>query len=198
MLALRALTRLVGVVLMVVIALAGLAVALYCLSRLVSLGAANPPRLLHLPTVRDRVGGFLADLAAPGPTAGIALGCGGGAIALGLLILVGMLAPRRSHVALVDRSASHGIMGARRRALRDLARALAAQADGLTSVKRARVALSRRGTRGRVTVIAAHTPATDPDQVQRAVRETLVPITDTFHLRPRVRVRVPNPAERVQ
>jgi hypothetical protein len=198
MLVLRALTRLAGTVLMIVIALAGLAIALYCLSRLVSLGAANPPRLLHLPTVRDRVGRFLADVAAPGPTAGLALGCGIGAVLLGLLMLIGVLQPRRRHVALVDHPGDGGIVGARRRALSDAARALADEADGLTAVKRAHVTLSRRGSRGRVTVVAARALAEDPDEVQRAVQATLSPITEPFHLRPRVRMQLGERGERVQ
>ena len=62
------------------LALFGLAVAMYCVDALVGLGSVRPDRLLHLPSVRDHVGHFLNQLAAPGSTAGLALLCGLGAM----------------------------------------------------------------------------------------------------------------------
>lgn len=197
MLLLRAVTRVVGILWTLVLALAGLAVGLYCLSRLVSLGAANPPRLLHLPAVRRHVGHFLDQLAAPGPTAGLALVCGLGAMAIGILLLVGLLGPRRTHLAILDGD-GEGRLAARPRAVRELARALAGQADGATQVRRPRVVLSRSGRRGRLIVRAARTPTGESAEVQRAVAERLTPLTESFHLRPRIHIAAGEAGERVE
>ena len=70
---LRTLARLIGFLWMLLLALFGLGVALYCFDGLVSLGSARPDRLLHLPSVRRHVGRFLNQVAAPGSTAGLAL-----------------------------------------------------------------------------------------------------------------------------
>lgn len=197
MLLLRALTRVVGILWTLVLALAGLAVALYCLSRLVNLGAANPPRLLHLPVVRRHVGHFLDQLAAPGPTAGLALVCGLGAMAIGLLLLLGLLGRRQTHLAMLEADGD-GRLGVRRRAVRELARVLAGQAEGATHVRRPRVVLSRGGQRGRLIIRATRTPSGEPAEVQRAVAERLTPLTEPFHLRPRIHVETGQAGERVQ
>jgi len=62
--ALRALTRLVGTLWMLALALLGLGLALYCFDGFISLGSARRDRLLGLPSVRRHVGHFLGQLAA--------------------------------------------------------------------------------------------------------------------------------------
>ena len=188
MLLLRALTRLVGVLWMLALALLGLGIALYCVDAVVSLGSARPDRLLGLASIRRHVEHFLDQLAAGGPTAGLALLCGLGAMLLGILLLVGALGSRKQRLAVLDQDTNNGILAARPRALRDMS----------TSVKRPKLALSRRGTRGRLKVTASRARTSDPREVEHGLKERLGPISEPFKLKPRVRVRVGERGERVQ
>ena len=190
--------RLVGVLWMLVLALFGLAVAMYCVDALVGLGSVRPDRLLHLPSVRDHVGRFLDQLAAPGSTAGLALLCGLGAMLLGVLLLIGVLGRRKQRLVILEQDGQTGAIAARRRPLGDMARALAEPAHGATSVKRPKLALSRRGTRGTLKVNATRTRTTDPRELQTAVEKAVEPITEPFGLKPRVRVRLGESGNRVQ
>jgi len=197
MLLLRALSRLVGTVLMLALALLGLGLALYCLDALISLGSIRPDRLLHLPAVRRHVGHFLDQLAAPGATAALALLCGLGTILLGVLLLAGTLRSSRQRLAVLD-TVNGGTLAARRRPLRAIARVLAARAEGATHVKRPRLVLSRRGTRGRLTLTATRAASSDRRAVQQAITDQLTPVSQPFHLRPRVRVQAGQRGDRVQ
>ena len=198
MLLLRALTRLVGVLWMLALALLGLGIALYCVDAVVSLGSARPDRLLGLASIRRHVEHFLDQLAAGGPTAGLALLCGLGAMLLGILLLVGALGSRKQRLAVLDQDTNNGILAARPRALRDMSRALAEQTPGATSVKRPKLALSRRGTRGRLKVTASRARTSDPREVEHGLKERIGPISEPFKLKPRVRVRVGERGERVR
>lgn len=197
MLLLRVLSRLMGALFMLFLALLGLGLALYCLDGLVGLGSARPDRVLDLPTVRDSVGHWLAQLAAPGSTAGLALLCGVLAMLLGVLLLVGTLRSSRQRLA-VMRAGYEGTVAARPRVLRAIARTLAQRADGATSVGRPRLALSRRGNGGRLRVTATQSPGSDRQAVERAIVETLEPVSEPFHLRPRVHVSVGERGARAQ
>jgi hypothetical protein len=198
MLLLRVLARLAGIALMLVLALAGLGVALFCLDGFIRLGSARPDRLLHLPVVRDHVGRFLHQVSAPGPTAGLALLCGVGALVLGLLLLIGLLAPRRQRLVFLEREGGEGTLAARPTALRQMAGALAASTPGATAVTRARL---RRGGRLRpiqLTVVASRSRTHDPGQVERGIDERLKPLKEPFGMRARVHVRAAEPGSRVQ
>ena len=195
---LRPLVRLVGVLWMLVLALFGLAVAMYCFDALISLGSARPDRLLHLPSVRGHVGRFLDQVAAPGSTAGLALLCGLGAMLLGILLLIGVVGRRRQRLAILEQQSQSGAIAARRRPLQDMACALAEPVRGATSVKRSKLALSRRGTRGKLKVIATRTSTTDARELEAAVQTAVEPITEPFHLNPRVRVRLGEAGSRAQ
>ena len=195
---LRPLARLIGFFWMLVLALFGLAVAMYCVDALVSLGSVRPDRLLHLPSVRDHVGHFLDQLAAPGSTAGLALLCGLGAMLLGVLLLVGVVGRRKQRLVILEQNAQTGWVAARSRPLRDMARALAEPVRGATSVKRPKLSLSRGGERGKLVFNATRTRTTDPRELQAAVEQAVEPITTPFHLDPRVRVRLGEPGNRVQ
>ncbi len=198
MVLLRASARLVGALLMLALALVGLGIALYCFDGFISLGSARPDRLLDLPSVRRHVGHFLNQIASPGPTAALALGCGVAAMLLGLLLLLGTLRPSKQRLAVLDRDSGAGTLAVQPRTLKEMGRALAGQAPGATSVKRPRLALSRRGTRGRLKVTASRARTSDPREVQRAVTDRLETISDPFGLRTRVRVRLGRAGERVQ
>jgi hypothetical protein len=195
---LRVLARMVGVILMIVLALFGLAVAMYCFDAVIGLGSARPDRLLHLPSVRDHVGRFLSQVAAPGPNAGLALLCGLGAIVLGILLLIGVLGRRRQRLVLLETDHETGALAARRRPLGDMARALAEPAEGATSIKRPKFALSRGGTRGTLKLNATRARSTDPQALTTAIQHAVEPITEPFGLRPRVRVRIGEAENRVQ
>lgn len=198
MLLLRAVARLVGMLLTLALALLGLGIAIYCFDGFISLGSARPDRLLGLPSVRRHVGHFLAQMAAPGGTAALALLCGLGAMLLGLLLLVGTLRSRRPRLVVLDRDTSHGTLAAKPRILGEMSQALAEQAPGATSVKRPKPRRSRRGTRGRLGVTASRARTSDRRDVERAIKDQLEPISGPFGLTARVRVRLGRAGERVQ
>jgi hypothetical protein len=197
MLLLRPLARVIGALLMVVLALICLGVALYCLDALVSLGSIRPDRLLHLASVRRHVGHFLAQIAAPGTTAGLALAGGVIAVLIGLVLLAGILRSSKERLVVLE-SGVDGSLAARPRTVRAMAQALAEQAAGAASINRPKLKSSRRGTRGRMTVTAASTPTADLDDVRAAVTEKLAPLSEPFHLRTRIRVHAGEHGERVQ
>lgn len=195
---LRVLTRLTGAVLMLALALVGLAVAMYCFDAVVGLGAARPDRLLDLPAVRRHVGRFLDRVAAPGSTAGLALLCGLGAMLLGIALLIGVLGRRKQRLAILEQDHQTGAIAAKPKPLRDMARALAEPTRGAASVKRPKLSLSRRGTRGKLTVDATRARSTDPSELKTAVEKAVEPITEPFGLKPRVRVRLGESGARTQ
>ncbi len=197
MLLLKALSRLVGMIWMLVLALVGLGVALYCLDGVISLGSVRPDRLLGLPGVRKHVGRFLEQVAARGTTAGLALLCGLGAMVIGLLLLRGLLGSRKQRLAVLEHDTDNGTLAARPGTLRDMARALAEQAPDASSVKRPKLSLSRRGRRGRLKVTASRPATSDPRELQNELKERLEPISEPFHLRSRITVRLGEPGARV-
>ncbi len=187
---LRPLARLIGALWMLVLALFGLAVAMYCFDAVVSLGSARPDRLLGLQGVRRHVGRFLDQVAAPGSTAGLALLCGLGAMLLGVLLLVGVAGRRKQRLVVLEHDRQTGAVAARTKPLREMAWTLAQQARGATSVKRPQLSLSRRGTRGRLTMNATRARTTEPQELKDAVVRAVEPISEPFNLKPRVRVRL--------
>lgn len=198
MVLMRALARLIGAVWMVVLALLGLGIALYCFDAVITLGPVRPDRLLDLPAVRRHVGRFLDQITAPGATAGLALLCGLGAMVLGVLLLLGTLRSRKQPLVVLEHDPNNGTLAARPHTLRAMARALAEQAPGATSVRKPKLASSRRGRRRRLTVTASRARTSDRRAVERALKERLEPISEPFRLKPRVRVRLGERGERVQ
>jgi hypothetical protein len=195
---LRPLARVIGVIWMLVLALFGLAVAMYCFDGLISLGSARPDRLLDLPSVGRHVGRFLNQLAAPGSTAGLALLCGLGAMLVGIVLLIGVVGRRSQRLVILEHDPQTGVIAARSRPLRDMARALAEPVRGATSVKRPKMSLSRGGARGKLVFDATRTRTTDPRELQVAVEQAVEPITQPFGLDSRVRVHLGESGNRVQ
>ena len=182
----RALVRVVTVLLLVLLAFAGLALAIFCIGT----GTSGPSLgglagMLNLDEVRDDVGGWLARLEAPGSVAVIALLCGLGAMLLGLFLLAGLLVPRRERLVTLT-SDARGTLAARRRALGQAAAALVEQTRGVTSA-RVRVR-PRRRTGGRLTVRAERVRPADPGELQGQALEKLRGLTDPFKLKARVEV----------
>jgi hypothetical protein len=153
--------------------------------------------VLGLPSVRERIGHFLDQVGAGGPTARLALLCGLAAMGLGILVLLGALRSTRRRMAIMD-TVDGGTLAARPRTLRSIAQALAQRADGATGVRRARIALSRSGTSGRLKINASRASTSDRREVENAIKAALEPISEPFRLQPRVRAYVGERGERVQ
>ena len=149
--------------------------------------------LLDLSALRDTVGGWLEQLEAPGPAAVIAAVGGLGAILLGLVLLAGILVPRRERLVTLT-SGERGTLAARRRPLAQAATALVEQVRGVTEA-RVRVRPRRRGG-GRLAVRASRTRRVDAEQLKGAVGEQLSGLTDPFKLK--ARVDVPRRGAKVQ
>ncbi len=181
----RALVRLISFVLLVILAVAGIVVAVFCIGTGTS-GASlgKLASILLLASVRNTVGPWLGQLEASGSVAVIAGLCGLGAILLGLILLLGLLVPRRERLITLagDRE---GTLAARRRPLGQ-AQTLVEQVRGVTQA-RARVGPRRRAG-GRLRVRASRTRTADSAQVRGAVDEQLRELTDPFALSARVEV----------
>jgi hypothetical protein len=183
----RALVRLVGFVALVALAAAGLALAVFCIGT----GTSGPSlgrlaELLHLGSLRGTVGQWLSQLETHGSVAALAGACGIGAMLLGLLLLAGVLVPRRERLVTLSRLES-GTVAARRRPLAQVATALVERERGVTEA-RVRVRPMRR-TGGRLSVRASRARHADPGQVEAAVGEALGGLTEPFKLKARVDLR---------
>jgi hypothetical protein len=194
---LRGLVRLLAFLLLVLLAVAGLAAAVFSIQggeETLSLG--NLASLLGLPEARDAIAGWLRRVPDPdGPVALVALLCGMGAMLLGLLLLLGLLAPRRERLVQLEQR-GEGALVARRRPLAGAARALAEQARGVTGAKVS--ARPRRGGGGSLLVRAERTRGTDASSARTAIEQQLEPLTEPFRLRARVLTRVGGRGSRVQ
>jgi hypothetical protein len=195
MILLRALARLVSFLLLAAIAVAGLAVAVFSIegggTGLSIPGLAHD---VHLPQLRHRAGGLLAQLEAPGGVALLSLLAGVAVVAVGLLLLAGALVPRRERLVQLD-SGEHGDLSARRAALAQVARALVEPVRGVSRLK-VRVRASRSGG-GRLKVRADRPPATPEAELDAEMTERLTALTEPFELTAHVSSRVASGAENV-
>jgi Family of unknown function (DUF6286) len=194
---LRAMARLVTFVLLAVLAACGLGIAIFSIgwSRTGDFHLPGLARVLHLGELRQQVGELLHDLTSPGPVAGITALCGLGGLALGLLLLVGALWPRRERLVILDRS-QEGTLAAKRRVLGRVAGALAEQTRGVTATKVKVSPGRRRG--GRLSVRADHTRTQEPNDVRQRTQLALAPLTEAFGLRARVQPRLGQDRRRVE
>lgn len=188
-LVLRALARVITFLLLLGLALTGLAAAVFSLQG-GDAGLSLPALASHLQLdeLRDNVGGFLDDLEADGSVAVASALAGAAAMTVGLLLLLGALVPRRERLVVLDRGAD-GTIAARRRPLAQLATALARRSRGVTRL-RARVRPNRWRAGGRLRMKATHSVAVTAREVKDEVREALQPLSDPFGLRLRVRTTV--------
>lgn len=190
----RTLARVVGFVVCVLLAVAGLVLAVFCIGT----GTHGPSlgglaKLLSLPSVRDTVGQWLRGLEQPGSDAVLAGVCGLGAIALGLVLIVGVLVPRRERLVQLAEN-ERGKLAARRRPLAHVATALVEPVRGVHEV-RVRVR-PFRSAGGRLSVRASRTVRADADEVRRAVAAQLESLTAPFKLK--ARIDVPRRGARVE
>jgi Family of unknown function (DUF6286) len=186
---LRAVARFVVLVLLVALALAGLAAAVFSIQggdRPLSLpGLAEHIRLVE---VEETVGDYLDQLEADGPLAKASALAGAGAVLAGLLLLLGVLAPRRERLVVFD-DGEAGRLAARRRTLARVAEALAEQARGVTEAK-ARVRPRGRLRKGRLRVRVSHPRKYRDSEVEERVLSAVSPLVDSSGLKPRVEARV--------
>lgn len=195
-LALRVVARMLTLVLLLALALAGLAVAVF------SIGANDDPLSLaalaqhiQLPELEDDVGGWLGQLETDGPLARWSA-LGGFCALVAALLFAATLLPRRERLVLLDETET-GELRARRRTLGQIAEALAEQQSGVTGAK-ARVRPRRVGQGGSLKVRASRPRRLAPELVKERATRALTPLASDFHLRPRVRSRLGKGKERVQ
>lgn len=193
----RALARLVGFVLLLGLALAGLAAAVFSISGGDgALSLAGLVELARLDDLSDEVGRFLERLEADGPVAVVAALSGLGAVLLALALLAGALVAGRERLLVVHRG-QDGTVAARRRAVAQTASALAEQPRDVASAK-AKVRPRRRGTGGRLRVTAYHARTASEPAVRDAARRQLEPLAGPLSLRVKVDGRVPRRGGRVR
>lgn len=189
-----ALARLVGFLLLLALAVTGLALAVFCIGT----GTSGPSlgglaSLLGLDALRDSIGGWLAQLEAPGSVAMVAALSGLGTMVLGLVLVAGILVPRRERLVMLAEG-EQGTLAARRRALSQVAGSLVEQVRGVTDA-RIRVRPGRRSG-GRLSVRASRTRKVEAETIEGAVQEQLGALTGAFALTPKIDV--PRHGARVQ
>ncbi len=190
----RALVRLLSLLLLILLALAGLGLAVFCIDTGTSgQSLGHLAALLHLDTFAGTVGSWLDQLEAGGPVAAVAALCGFGAMLLGLLLLAGVLVPRRERLVTLTADPD-GTLAARRRPLAQAAQSLVEQTRGVSDAK-ARVR-PRRRTGGRLRIRATRPRPAQADAVHSAIVEQLRELTEPFELK--ASVAVGRDGERVQ
>jgi len=188
MILLRAIARLVAVLLLVALAIVGLAVAVTSLGSGAGFSIAGLAELVSLPQLEDRVRDLLDQVESPGAAEIVPALAGLGAMIVGLLLLIGALWPRRERLVTLEQG-SEGTLAARRRALAQIAGALAEQARAV-SVAKVKVRPRRRGRGGRLQVRAVHPRSAQAGDVEREATGSLEPLTSAFALKTKVRPRL--------
>lgn len=185
---LRAIARLIALLLLIALALLGLATAIFSIqgdARALSLPTLA--RHFHLPQLRELVDDFVSHLEAGGPVAWVSVGGGAAAIALGMLLLIGALAPRRERLVVLEQKGK-ARLAARRRPLAQIAGGLVEQVRGVTD-ERTRVRPRRVGRGGRLKVSAYHSRAFPSPEIERRASAAVTQLADAFSLKLRVRAR---------
>jgi hypothetical protein len=196
-LVLRAVARFVALLLLVALALVGLAMAVFSIQ-----GGDKPLSLpglaehIRLPEVEETVGNYLDQLEADGPLAKTSALAGAGAMLAGILLLLGVVARRRERLITFE-SGGAGRLAARRRTLADVAEALAEQARGVTAAK-ASVRPRGRLRRGRLRMTVSHPRNYEDLEVEERVVSALSRLVDSSRLTPRVKAKVGKRGARVE
>jgi hypothetical protein len=157
---LRLLAAVVAFLMLLVIAVGGIVVAIFCIrGGTATLSLHHLASLLSLPELRDKVGPWLESLEADGPVAALAALCGAGAVLIGIGLMVGALVPRRERVLIVERT-DRGTIAARRRAVGDALADLAERPREVLGAK-AKVSPNRKRTGGRARITLTEAAGTD-------------------------------------
>jgi len=182
---LRTLVRLLGFLLLIALALAGLGLAL----------AALLGDQLGVQLRGSAISRWLEGLEGDD---GLVLEAviGGGMVLLGLLLLIGALAPRRERRAVLEQG-EHGTLDARRRPLAQVFTALAERTRGVTQAK-AKLRLGRRAGHGRLVLRAERPRTTESAAVREAVRFDIGELAADFGLKAQVQAPLGRRGRRVQ
>jgi hypothetical protein len=180
---LRVIARFAALLLLIALALLGLATAIFAIQGdRATLSLPTLARHFQLPQLRPVVGDWLAGLGARGPTALVSFGGGLVAIATGLLLLVGIFVPPRERLLLFGEDEG-GRLTARPKALGQIASALAHRVRGV-AVTRVRVRSRRRGRGGKLRLSTTHVASIPNDEAERAIARALSPFVESFELKP--------------
>lgn len=177
-----------GLVLLALVALVGLAAVVFEIDGgRGTLSLAHLATLIHLPDARHYVGSYLHNLDAHKAATGIAIAAGIGAVIIGLLLLAGTFIPRRQRIVALATDQA-GRIAARRRALAQAAATLAERPDEVANA-RARVRPHRRRPGATVRVRATRTHPAPRKPVEADISQQLTPLTDPYDLKTKVRAR---------
>lgn len=182
---LRALVRLLGFLLLIALALVGLGFAL----------AALLGDQLGVQLEASAVSRWLERLEGDG-TQVLEAVIGGGMVLLGLLLLIGALAPRRERRAVLEQG-EDGTLDARRRPLAQMFTALAERTRGVTHAK-AKLRLGRRVRHGRLVLRAERPRTTESSAVRETVQANVGELAAAFGLKTRVQAPLGRRGRRVQ
>ena len=179
---LRLLAAVLGFLLLVVIAVGGVAVAIFCIrGGTATLSLHHLASLVSLPDLRDKIGPFLASLEADGPAAALAALCGAGAILLGIGLLIGALVPRRERILILERS-DRGTIAARRRAAGNALADLAEKPREVLGAK-AKVRPNRKRPGGRARLKLTEAAGTDERPKAEQARADLKDLAGALSLK---------------
>lgn len=188
---LQAIARLVTLLLLIALAVAGLALAIYSIPGGES-GLPALAELIGLPVAWDAVGSFLDSLEA-GDAAAVAVLGTLGAVLLGLLLLVGVLARRRERLVTLPPSGdegdtSGGRLGARRRPIAQMAESLVGRPRDF-QLRGLKVKPKRRGSGGSLRAKAELTGEGDGSAATQRIEQAVKPVAEPFALRSRVKAK---------
>ncbi|MDX6681867.1 MAG: hypothetical protein QOG94_1906 [Solirubrobacteraceae bacterium] len=181
----RGLARLTALVLSTTLAVGGLAVAVFSVQGdSPTLSLPSLAGHMRLDDLLARVGMTLAGLEAAGSIAKVAAVAGAGTVVLGLLLLFGVFGRTRERLVVL-RSDDAGTIGARRRAVAQVAVAVGEQSRDVLRATATTAARRRRGGRLRVKVYLAE--SADGAAVTEATRVRVQALAAPFSLRLRIR-----------
>ncbi len=193
---LRAVARLVTFILLLALAAVGLATAIFSVGGSGDLSIPGLASMVGLPGLEEEVGRLLDAVEADGSIALLSALGGLGAAVLGVLLLVGALAPARERLVVLL-TGEKGTLAARRRPLGQVVRALVEQTRGVTASKvKLRPSRGERG--GRLSIQAAYSTRSEPDRIAQDTTSSVDPLATAFELRTRVRPRPGGAGQRVQ
>ena len=193
----RLLARLVGTVLLVVLAVGGIAVAVFSIQGSEqTLSLPHLASLLELGAFRDTVGGWFESLEAAGPDAALAALCGLAAIALGVLLVVGAVLPGRDRLLTLDED-DDGRLAAQRRPTQKALETLAERPGDVLAAK-ARVRPRRSGKGGSASLVLTRTKTRAESSRAERARADLESFEESLDLRVRTHERRPRKGTGVQ
>jgi hypothetical protein len=183
----RIVTRLLGVLLLALIAVCGVVAAVFCIQGHGSVSLPSLAADVHLSQLRDQIQTFLDRITAPGPVAIVSALAGLAAMALGVMLLIGAWAPTRERRIVLLREGG-GVLGAFRRPLARLAAMLVIE-PAVVGSARVRARARRRRDGGRLRIRVAPRDGFSNDGAVTAARTAVEELTGSLPLTARVKPR---------